>query len=106
MSDGPTIRYAVLVYLRGAEDPIIIPRVSRRDAVQTIGYVAHTWLRLPPEARPASCWIVTHEHAVTEVTEAGVGERPEVELLAAIDPREIQAVQLHAYSARTRKAKA
>lgn len=86
------VAWYVEVRLRGSDDPIWIVQSSQECAYQTIAYVASTWLRLPPEARPASCWCPSpvREH-VTIGAEGVAAEQVDLPV-AAIDPREIAAV--------------
>lgn len=86
--------HALLVYLRGSTRPLCIPQESEAAAQRSIAFVAATWLRFPPEARPASCWLVAKTATAPVLTDAGVGEAVTQNLLAAVDPREIQALQV------------
>jgi len=96
------VRWHVLVYLRGAEDPMVLDYASREAATEAVGYVTMTWLRFPPEARPASCWVVQNARVETTIDPTGVGEKPVTTAYAAIDPREIQAVQVAGWRSRSR----
>ena len=98
MSDAPDRRWYVLVFLRGNADPACVPQVSREAATASVLYVASTWLKFPPEARPASCWIIAHSGVVTRVDEAGVANVPQVEPLAVFDPREVVGVQVGSHA--------
>ena len=84
----------VAVYLRNVDTPAMVPQASREDAARTVTYVAANWLKFPPEARPASCWIVARSGVVTRVDEAGVENATKVDPLAVFDPREVSGVQV------------
>lgn len=84
----------VAVYLRNVDTPALVPQESRDDAARTVAYVASTWLKFPPEARPASCWILARSGVVTRVDEAGVENATDVLPLAVFDPREVAGVQV------------
>lgn len=96
MSDAPaTIRvWYLAVYLRNNPDPVMVLQASRAAALAAVAYVAMTWLRFPPEARPASCWLVTHAGVETVVSEGGVENATKHEVLAVFDPREVAAVHV------------
>ena len=84
----------VAVYLRNVDTPALVLMTSRDAAVASIAYVASTWLRFPPEARPASCWIVADTQVETTVGPEGVGAQSVSRALAVFDPREIAGLQL------------
>lgn len=96
MTDHPATekRWGLAVYLRGSDDPAFVPQESRDAAIESVAFVATTWLRFPPEARPASCWLVARDCTVTIMSEQGVANLPAKRPLAVFDPREVQAVQV------------
>ena len=96
MSDAPdTVRvWYLAVYLRNSPAPVFVAQASREDAMRSVAYVALTWLRFPPEARPASCWLPARSGVETVVNDAGVENATKHERVAVFDPREIAAVQV------------
>lgn len=107
-TDTPaTVRvWYVAVYLRNNADPVLVPQESKDAALASVGYVALTWLRFPPEARPASCWLVTRAGVETVVNDEGVANATKHEILAVFDPREIAAVRAFPHDVEAWKAAA
>lgn len=80
------------IYLAGREQPVTIPQASIGLARASVAYAAMTWLRFPRECRPASCWVVARDSVEPVVTAEGVDESRTSDVIAVIDPREVQAV--------------
>lgn len=91
--DAPPEMIAVVaVYLRGRAAPVLVRYATKEMAYATVEFVARTYLKNCPQDR-AGVWCSDAGGTSVVVTEHGVGEVVKRRLTAAIDPREIQAVE-------------
>lgn len=90
--DAPDLVPVVAVYLRGREHPVLIRYDSRALANQAVLFIAETYLKNAPQDRPGS-WCIGRAGESVVVGGMGVSVQQTFDAMAAVDPREIQALQ-------------